>query len=100
MNADGVAATPPPADAPPASVALDGSGAHRAGYETVFTWEQLEHWRKKIDAAPLTALDTEILVIALVPDLDSRFERLYGYLNDDVSRRRASVGLALQRSVT
>ena len=31
----------------------------------------------------------------MVPDLDSRFERLYGYLNDDVTRRRATVGLAL-----
>ncbi len=45
--------------------------------------------------AGLTDLDTEILVIALVPDLDSRFERLYGYLNDDVTRRRATIGLAL-----
>ena len=35
-------------------------------------------------------------MIALVPDLDSRFERLYGYLNDDVTRRRASIGLALE----
>ena len=41
-------------------------------------------------------LDVELLLIALLPDLDSRFERLYGYLNDDVTRRRASVGLALQ----
>jgi hypothetical protein len=46
--------------------------------------------------AGLSALDTELLVIALLPDLDSRFERLYGYLNDDVTRRRASVGLALE----
>jgi len=45
--------------------------------------------------AELTDLDVELLVISLVPDLDSRFERLYGYLNDDVTRRRATVGLAL-----
>jgi len=45
--------------------------------------------------AALTDLDVELLVIALVPDLDSRFERLYGYLNDDVTRRRATIGLAL-----
>jgi len=45
--------------------------------------------------AGLTELDVELLIIALVPDLDSRFERLYGYLNDDVTRRRATVGLAL-----
>ena len=46
--------------------------------------------------ASLTAFELRLLVIALVPDLDSRFERLYGYLNDDVTRRRASIGLALE----
>jgi hypothetical protein len=46
--------------------------------------------------AGLTALDVRLLMTALVPDLDSRFERLYGYLNDDVTRRRASIGLALE----
>ncbi|WP_030197609.1 ATP-binding protein [Streptomyces sp. NRRL S-87] len=40
-------------------------------------------------------LDAELLLIALAPDLDRRFEQLYGYLNDDVTRRRPSVGLAL-----
>ncbi|MFF3740743.1 ATP-binding protein [Streptomyces sp. NPDC002566] len=43
----------------------------------------------------LTDLDTAILLVALAPDLDRRFEPLYGYLNDDVSRRRATTGLAL-----
>ncbi|WP_375425730.1 ATP-binding protein [uncultured Friedmanniella sp.] len=46
--------------------------------------------------AALIPLDVELLVTALLPDLDARFERLYGYLNDDVTRRRASVGLALR----
>ena len=31
-----------------------------------------------------------------MPDLDARFELLYGYLHDDVTRRRASIGLALE----
>lgn len=44
----------------------------------------------------LNPWDVEILLIALAPDLDARFERLYGYLNDDVSRRRASIGLTLE----
>jgi hypothetical protein len=52
--------------------------------------------RRLAHGAGLTPLDVELLMIALLPDLDSRFERLYGYLNDDVTRRRASVGLALQ----
>ncbi|MGW4159523.1 ATP-binding protein [Streptomyces sp. NPDC004788] len=43
----------------------------------------------------LTPLDVEILLIALLPDLDDRFESFYGYLNDDVTRRRPSTGLAL-----
>jgi hypothetical protein len=44
----------------------------------------------------LDRLEVEILLIALAPDLDPRFERLYAYLHDDVSRRRASAGLALE----
>ncbi|MFF8917178.1 ATP-binding protein [Streptomyces sp. NPDC015032] len=43
----------------------------------------------------LTDLDVEVLLITLVPDLDDRFEAFYGYLNDDVTRRRPSIGLAL-----
>jgi hypothetical protein len=44
----------------------------------------------------LEPVDVRLLLVALAPDLDARFERLYGYLHDDVSRRRASVGLALE----
>ena len=44
----------------------------------------------------LNPLDLELLLVAVAPDLDSRFERLYGYLHDDVTRRRASIGLALE----
>lgn len=43
----------------------------------------------------LTDLDAAILLIALAPDVDRGFEPLYGYLNDDVTRRRATIGLAL-----
>jgi ATPase family associated with various cellular activities (AAA) len=47
-------------------------------------------------AAGLTDLDTALLLVAVAPDVDSRFEQFYGYLNDDVTRRRATVGLALR----
>ncbi|WP_327297506.1 MULTISPECIES: ATP-binding protein [unclassified Streptomyces] len=43
----------------------------------------------------LTDLETTVLLLALAPDLDRDFEQLYGYLNNDVSRRRATVGLVL-----
>jgi hypothetical protein len=44
----------------------------------------------------LDEIDIELVLIAMAPDVDARFERLYGYLQDDVSRRRASVGLGLE----
>ena len=44
----------------------------------------------------LQEIDVELLLIAMAPDVDARFERLYGYLQDDVSRRRASIGLGIE----
>src|SRR6266545_2925391 len=43
----------------------------------------------------LLPVDVDLLLLALAPDVDQRFERLYGYLHDDLTRRRASIGLAL-----
>ncbi|MGW9035273.1 ATP-binding protein [Streptomyces sp. NPDC055721] len=48
----------------------------------------------------LSALDAHVLVAALAPDVDRGFESLYGYLNDDVGRRRATVGLVLDLAGT
>ncbi|MGW5847100.1 ATP-binding protein [Streptomyces sp. NPDC055254] len=44
----------------------------------------------------LAPLDLDLLLVALAPDLDARFEQLYGYLNDDLTRRRPTVALALE----
>ncbi|MFF5718273.1 ATP-binding protein [Streptomyces buecherae] len=44
----------------------------------------------------LSPLDVDLLLVAVAPDLDARFEQLYGYLNDDLTRRRPTVGLALE----
>jgi hypothetical protein len=52
--------------------------------------------RRLAHAFSLQTTDVEMLLVALAPDLDPRFERLYAYLHDDVSRRRASAGLALE----
>ena len=48
------------------------------------------------DAFGLEPFDVDLLMVGMAPDLDPSFEKLYGYLNDDVTRRRASVGLALE----
>jgi hypothetical protein len=45
--------------------------------------------REVARAFDLEPVDLELLLVALAPDLDPRFERLYGYLHDDVSRRCA-----------
>lgn len=44
----------------------------------------------------LSAFDMDILLIALAPEIDTRYERIYAYLQDDVSRKRPCVDLALK----
>lgn len=43
----------------------------------------------------LCAFDLDILLIAIAPEIDTRYERLYAYLQDDVTRRRPAVDLVL-----
>ncbi len=42
----------------------------------------------------LSSFDLDLVLVALAPELDLRYERLYAYLQDDVTRRRPSVDLA------
>jgi ATP-dependent 26S proteasome regulatory subunit len=43
----------------------------------------------------LTPFDVNSLLICLAPELDLRYERLYAYLQDDVTKKRPSVDLVL-----
>ncbi|TKB88294.1 MAG: AAA family ATPase, partial [Nitrospira sp.] len=43
----------------------------------------------------LTDLDVDVILIGLAPEIDLRYDRLYGYLQDDVTRKRPSVDLVL-----
>ena len=43
----------------------------------------------------LSAAEVDLLLIALAPELEPRYETLYAYLQDDVTRKRPSVDLAL-----
>ena len=47
------------------------------------------------DAFDLTAFDVNVLLLCLAPELDIRYERLFAYLQDDVTRRLPTVDLAL-----
>ncbi len=43
----------------------------------------------------LTPLERDALLISLAPETDLRYERLYAYLQDDVTKKRPSVSLVL-----
>lgn len=43
----------------------------------------------------LSLIEQYIFLLALAPDLDRRYERMYGYLQDDVSQRYPTVNLAM-----
>jgi hypothetical protein len=43
----------------------------------------------------LGPLQRAALMVAAAPDLDARYETLFAYLQDDVTRRRPTIGLAL-----
>jgi SpoVK/Ycf46/Vps4 family AAA+-type ATPase len=43
----------------------------------------------------LTPFDIDVLLICMAPELDLRYERLYAYLQDDVTKKRPSVHLVL-----
>lgn len=40
--------------------------------------------------------DLDALLLALAPDFDRKYEKVYGYLQDDVTRTRPSVGLLVR----
>jgi SpoVK/Ycf46/Vps4 family AAA+-type ATPase len=44
----------------------------------------------------LSSFDLDVILLALAPELDLRYERVYAFVQDDVSRRRPSVDLALK----
>ncbi|MEU6716710.1 ATP-binding protein [Nonomuraea sp. NPDC046802] len=43
----------------------------------------------------LSAFEQNVLIVAVAPEVDLRYERLYGYLQDDVTRRRPTIELTL-----
>jgi AAA+ superfamily predicted ATPase len=58
-----------------------------AGASSGWAWLRAAHG--------LTDQELDVLLVALGPEVDLRYERVYGYLQDDVTRRRPSVDLTL-----
>ncbi|TDE99155.1 ATP-binding protein [Occultella glacieicola] len=83
---------PGPAQPTPASVRLadcerEADAAQHAGARL--------RLREVTDRFGLDPLDVDLLLLALAADVDPRFGQFFGYLNDDVTRRRPTVAVAL-----
>jgi AAA+ superfamily predicted ATPase len=59
--------------------------------------EQIEssHLNSALNGFSLSSFDLAIVLIALAPEIDLRYERLYAYLQDDVTRKHPTVDLVL-----
>ena len=66
---------------------------------------ELEEWKKSLENVPyyqslkknyasLSEIDFGLLLLAMAPEIGDAYERVFGFLQDDVTRRRASVDLA------
>ena len=64
--------------------------AQRMGAASFSRLRRLQH------AFNLTSFELDVLLLALAPELDLRYEKLFVFLQDDISRRRPSVDLALR----
>src|ERR1700752_281736 len=53
-------------------------------------------WRRLADEFSLSTTEQDILLLALAPELDLKYETLYGYLNNDVTRKWPTHDLALR----
>lgn len=52
-------------------------------------------FKRLAETFSLAVFDLKVILLALAPELDLRYERLFAYLQDDVTRRRPSIDLAL-----
>src|SRR6266496_1308357 len=53
-------------------------------------------WRRLAGEFSLSETEQDILLLALAPELDLKYETLYGYLNNDVTRKWPTHDLALR----
>ncbi|HYH03969.1 MAG TPA: hypothetical protein VEC37_12765, partial [Bacillota bacterium] len=62
-----------------------------------FTCEQGKYLslQRLIDIFKLNEFETKVLIIALAPELDVKYEKIYGFLQDDLSRKKPGIHLVL-----
>jgi SpoVK/Ycf46/Vps4 family AAA+-type ATPase len=69
-----------------------GAAACQAG---LYVQGELPRLDRLVQSFGLSELEIGLLIVALAPELDARYPRIFGYLQDDMTRRRPAVGLAL-----
>ncbi len=57
--------------------------------------DEFPQWMWLKNAFDLNDFDLAVMLVALAPEVDLRYERLYAYLQDDVTRKRPCVDLTL-----
>jgi len=55
-----------------------------------------QRWRRLQAACALQPAEADVLLVALAPHLDPKYETLYAYLNNDVTRKLPTLDLALR----
>lgn len=53
----------------------------------------LEHISNVFSLSPL---ETKVIIICLAPEIDSKYEKLYAYIQNDVTKKRPTVGFILE----
>jgi hypothetical protein len=82
-------------DAEEAARLVGASGQQPQPSSALLEPDSFGRWRKLQDAFGLDQLELDMLVIAIAPDVDLRYERIYAFLQDDLTRRRAMVDLTI-----
>ena len=72
---------------------LWGENLPKLSAQVVFSPNSRWDWLRR--TFELTAFDLDVIALALAPEIDLRYERLYAYLQDDVTRKRPTVDLTL-----
>ena len=73
-----------------------GADSRALGFERTPADEQDgSRLRKLAQLFELSAFELDCLLVCMAPEIDPRYERLYAYLHDDVTKRRPSVDLVL-----
>src|SRR5262245_14318068 len=53
-------------------------------------------WHRLITEFALSSIEQDILLLAVAPEIDLKYETLFAYLNNDVTRKWPTFGLALR----